>query len=108
MNPMDIMKNLQNLQSKMGETQEKMKTLRAEGSSGGDLVKVTVDGTMETVSVSIDPIAVDPRDVKMLEELIGAAFTDAVRKMRGTLQQEMTQMAGGLNIPPGFMGGGDS
>jgi DNA-binding YbaB/EbfC family protein len=105
MNPMDIMKNLQNLQSKMGDAQEKMKTLRADGSSGGDLVKVTVDGTMEVVSMTIDPIAVDPRDVKMLEELVGAAFTDAVRKMREVLQREMTQMAGGMNIPPDILGG---
>ncbi len=102
---MDIMKNLQNLQSKMGDAQEKMKTLRADGSSGGDLVKVTVDGTMEVVSMTIDPIAVDPRDVKMLEELVGAAFTDAVRKMREVLQREMTQMAGGMNIPPDLLGG---
>jgi DNA-binding YbaB/EbfC family protein len=102
---MDIMKNLQNLQSKMGDAQEKMKTLRADGSSGGDLVKVTIDGTMEVVSMTIDPIAVDPRDVKMLEELVGAAFTDAVRKMRDVLQREMTQMAGGMNIPPDILGG---
>ena len=104
MNPLDLMKNLKDLQSKMGEAQETMKTLRAEGSSGGDLVKVTVDGTMEALSVSIDPIAVDPRDVKMLEELLAAAFTDAVRKMRPILQQEMAKMAGGLDIPPGFPG----
>ena len=108
MNPIELMKNLQNLQSKMGEAQEKMKTLRAEGSSGGDLVKITVDGTMEAVSVTIDPIAVDPRDVKMLEDLVGAAFTDAVRKMREILQREVSQMTGGLNLPPGFMGGGNS
>jgi DNA-binding YbaB/EbfC family protein len=99
MNPMDMFKNFKDLQDKMGEAQEKMKTLRAEGFSGGDLVKVVIDGTMEVVSVNIDPIAVDPRDVKMLEELIGAAFTDAVRKMRGILQKEMTQMAGGMNLP---------
>jgi DNA-binding protein YbaB len=48
---------------------------------------------------------VDPRDVKMLEELVGAAFTDAVRKMREVLQREMTQMAGGMNIPPDILGG---
>lgn len=106
MNPMDLMKNLQNLQSKMGEAQTKLKTLKAEGSSGGDLVKVIVDGTMEAVSVSIDPVAVDPRDVKMLEELIAAAFTDGVRKMRGEIQSEMSQMAGDMGIPPGLIGGG--
>jgi DNA-binding YbaB/EbfC family protein len=105
MNPMDLIKNLQNLQSKMGEAQEKMKTLRASGSSGGDLVKVTIDGTMEVVSMKIDPIAVDPRDVKMLEELVGAAFTDAVRKMRDVLQREMSQLAGGIGLPPDFTSG---
>ena len=105
MNPMDIMKNLKDLQANMGDVQEKMKILRADGSSGGDLVKVVVDGTLEAVSVSIDPIAVDPRDVKMLEELIAAAFTDAVRKMRPLLQQEMSKMAGGLNLPPDFLNG---
>ena len=103
MNPMDMMKNLQDLKSKMGDAQEKLKRLRAEGSSGGDLVKV--DGTMEAVSVSIDPIAVDPRDVKMLEELVQAAFTGAVIKMRGQVQAEMSQLAGGLNIPPDILGG---
>lgn len=105
MNPMDLIKNLQNLQMKMGEAQEKMKTLRANGSSGGDLVKVTIDGTMEVVSMKIDPIAVDPRDVKMLEELVGAAFTDAVRKMRDVLQREMSQLAGGIGLPPEITGG---
>ena len=105
MNPMDFMKNLQGLQSKMGEAQEKISRLRAEGSSGGDLVKVVVDGTMEAVSVTIDPIAVDPRDVKMLEELVAAAYTGAVRKMRDVIKEEMSGMAGGMGFPPGFMDG---
>ena len=107
MNPMDLMKNLHDLQSKMGEAQTKLKTLKAEGTAGGDLVKVTVDGTMEAASVSIAPLAVDPRDVKMLEELIAAAFTDGVRKMRAKIQSEMSQAAGSIGIPPGLMGGGN-
>ncbi len=102
---MDLFKNLKDLQANMGDMQEKLKTLRAEGSSGGDLVKVTVDGTMEAVSVNIDPIAVDPRDVKMLEELVAAAFTDAVRKMQPVMKAEMSKLAGGLNLPPDLMGG---
>ncbi len=104
MNPLDIMKNLKGIQENMGVLQDKMKTLRSSGSSGGDLVKITVDGTLEAVSVEIDPIAVDPRDVKMLEELVAAAFTDAVRKMRPVIQQEMASLAGGLNLPPEFTG----
>jgi DNA-binding protein YbaB len=55
--------------------------------------------------MKIDPIAVDPRDVKMLEELVGAAFTDAVRKMRDVLQREMSHLAGGIGLPPEFTGG---
>lgn len=104
MNPMDLLKNFQALQSKMGDTQEKLKSLRAEGSSGGDLVKVVVDGSMESVSVTIDPIAVDPREIKMLEELIAASFTDATRKMRQMVQQEMTQIAASINLPPNLSG----
>lgn len=105
MNPLDMLKSLKDVQANMGEIQEKIKTFRAEGSSGGDLIRVTVDGTFEAVSVSVDPVAVDPRDVKMLEELLAAAFTDAVRKMRPILQQEMMKAAGGVNLPPGFPGG---
>ncbi len=105
MNPLEMMKNLKGLQENIGNLQEKLKTLRSSGSSGGDLIKVTVDGTLEPVSVRIDPIAVDPRDVQMLEELIASAFTDAVRKMRPVIQHELTSMAGGINIPPEFMGG---
>ena len=106
MNPMDLIKNLKDLQANMGHMEEKLKGLRSEGSSGGDLVKVTVDGTFEAISVHIDPIAVDPRDVKMLEELVAAAFTDAVRKMRPVMQAEMGRLAGSLNLPPDLMGGG--
>ncbi len=104
MNPMDILKNLKNLQQNVGEIQKRAKELRSTGSSGGDLVKVTVDGTMEALSVQIDPIAVDPRDIRMLEELIAAAFTDAVRKMKPIMQAEFARMAEGLNLPPDIMG----
>ena len=103
MNPLELIKNLKNFQLTVGEAQAKMKTLRASGASGGDLVTVTIDGTMEVISMHIDPIAVDPRDVKMLEELVAAAFTDAARKMKKTLQSELSQLAGGLGIPPDFL-----
>ena len=99
MNPMDIFKNLQNLQSKMEDTQEKMKALRAEGSSGGGLVKVLIDGNMETLAVTIDPVAVDSRDITMLEELIAAAFTDATRKVRTLIHQEMASIANSDIVP---------
>ena len=107
MNPNDIFKNLQALQSRMGEMREKVKGLKAEGAAGGDLVRVTVDGEMEVLDVTIDPIAVDPRDVKMLEELIQAACIAAVRKMKETLKTEVGGMAAGMGFPPVDPSGGD-
>jgi len=104
MNPLELIKNLKNFQLTVGEAQAKMKKFRAIGSSGGDLVTITIDGTMEVISMHIDPIAVDPRDIKMLEELIAAAFTDAARKMKQTLQNEMSQFAVELGISPEFLG----
>jgi len=103
MNPLELLKGLKNLQLTMGEAHEKMKTFRASGTSGGDLVKVTIDGTMEVISVHIDPVAVDSRDIKMLEELIAAASTDAARKMKKTIQSEMSQLGSELGISPDFL-----
>ena len=65
------------------------------GSSGGGIVKVTVNGTFEVVDVQIDPIAVDPRDVKMLQDLIVAASHDAMEKIKDGMKDKL----GGLNIP---------
>lgn len=107
MNPYDIFKNLQSLQSRMGEMREKVKALKAEGAAGGDLVKVTVDGEMEALNVTIDPVAVDPRDVKMLEELVQAAFVDAVRKMKEVLKDEVGGLTADMGIPPGIVPGSD-
>lgn len=101
---MDLFKNLQELQSKIGDNQEKLQALRAEGSAGGDLIKVIINGHMQVVSVKIDPIAVDPQDITMLEELMAASFTDAVVKMKTLVQQEMGQILGAAGFPSGMMG----
>lgn len=104
MNPFDMMKNLQNLQGQMGEMQEKLKAVTVIGASGGDMVKVAMNGQLEVLDVSISEICVDPRDVKMLEDLVKAAFIDATVKVREKIQSEAGLLAGGLNPPPGFMG----
>ena len=102
-NPMDIMKNLQDIQGKMGDMQEKLKRISAEGSSGGDLVKITMNGQMEITGITIDPVAVDPRDVKMLEELIVSACTSAYGNIKEKIRDEMSDMTG-MPMPPGFPG----
>ncbi len=102
-NPLDFMKNLQDMQSKMGDIQEKLKGITAEGSSGGGLVKIRMNGQMEVIDISIDPIAVDPRDVKMLEELIVSACTSAYGNIKEKIREEMSDISG-MPLPPGFPG----
>ncbi|HUX52532.1 MAG TPA: YbaB/EbfC family nucleoid-associated protein [Spirochaetia bacterium] len=103
-NPMDLLKNFQGLQAKMTEAQERLKTIRAVGTAGGDMVRVEMTGEMQVVSVSISPEAVDPDDIEMLEDLMLAAFTDAVTKVKDKMRDELSSATGGLGIPPGFMG----
>ena len=84
MDPMDIFKNLQNLQSQMTGVQDKMKDVSAKGSSGGDMVTVEMNGAMEVTKVKISPSIVNPEDITMLEDLILAALTDAGTKIKVT------------------------
>jgi nucleoid-associated protein EbfC len=104
MNPMDLLKNFQNIQSRVTEMQEKMKNVTVQGTSGGDMVRIDMNGQMEVTNVSISPEAVDPEDIGMLEDLLLAAFTDGMNKVRETLREEMSDITGGAPMPPGFMG----
>ncbi len=104
MNPMDMFKNLQNLQSQFGEMQEKLKDIKVTGTAGGEMVKVEMNGQMEVLSVHIEPEAVDPSDIKMLEDLVLAAMHNASSKVKAKLQEEAGNLTGGMNLPPGFMG----
>ncbi|MBN2050087.1 MAG: YbaB/EbfC family nucleoid-associated protein [Spirochaetales bacterium] len=104
MNPMDFLKNLQNMQSQMGEIQERMKSIQVSGSAGGGMVSVELNGAMSVKKVSIAPEVVDPEDVGMLEDLVLAAFTDALTNLRDRMQGEMSSLTGGLNLPPNMFG----
>lgn len=103
-NPMELLKNFQNIQSQVSEMQEKLKGVRVTGTSGGGMVKIEMSGQMDVTGVSIAPEAVDPSDIKMLEDLLLAAFTDATFKMKEKLREEMSSVTGGLGLPPGMMG----
>lgn len=104
MNPMDLLKNLQSMQGQFQAVQARLASVRVTGTAGGDMVKITLSGQMDVISVSIAPEIVNPNDVKMLEDLILAAFTDASAKIREKIREEISSLTGGLNIPPGFMG----
>lgn len=97
-NPADLMKNFKNIQDQMKDVQGKMKEITAEGSSGGGLVKVTINGEMEVQNITLDPIAVDPRDIDMLQDLIIAAMNSAQANIKDKLQKEMAGAAG-INFP---------
>ncbi len=99
MNPFEMMKNLGGLQNQLKEAQEKLGALRATGSSGGNMVQVTLNGKFELVDIKLDPICVDNRDVPMLQDLIIAAHRDAMEKVQSEVKGSLGPMLGGLNIP---------
>lgn len=104
MNPFDILKNFQNIQAKMGDLQSKMQHVTAKGGAGGDMVTVELNGQFQVLNIHISPEAVDPSDIQLLEDLVLAAFTDAMTKVKDKLKDEMSSLTGGLNIPPGMLG----
>ena len=99
MNPFEMMKNLGGLQNQLKEAQEKLGALRATGSSGGNMVQVTLNGKFELMDVKLDPICVDNRDVGMLQDLIVAAHHAAMENMQEKMKSELGPMLGGMNIP---------
>ena len=104
MNPMDLLKNFQNIQSRMGEMQERMKELTVSGTSGGGMVVIEMNGQMEVIGITISPDAVDPEDIGMLQDLVFAAFSDASAKIKEKMKEEMSSITGGVDLPPGLFG----
>jgi hypothetical protein len=95
-NPFDILKNAKLMQQEFARMQEELASVSVTGSSGGGIVSVTMNGQFELVSVRLDPIAVDPRDVPMLQDLIVAAHADASTKVKELIKERMGPLAGGL------------
>lgn len=98
MNPFDLFKNMQNIQSQMQQMQAKLDQMRATGSSGAGMVEVTVNGKMEVQSIHISEEVVDPTDVKTLEVLVASAFNAAVKEIQDMLKNEATSLTGGMNV----------
>ncbi|MCC3145276.1 YbaB/EbfC family nucleoid-associated protein [Halanaerobium sp. Z-7514] len=94
-----LMKQAQQMQSKMAKMQEELEDKTLESTAGGGAVKVVVNGKQELVDLQIDPDAVDPDDVEMLEDLILAAVNQAMREMQEMVNEEMGKVTGGMNLP---------
>ncbi len=98
-----MMKQVQDLKGKMAEMQEKLAELEILGSSGGGKVQVTLNGKGEARKLMIDPsLAGSGDDPEMLEDLILAAFNDAKSNLEKTVREEMSELTGGLDLPPGL------
>lgn len=97
-----IMKQVQEMQSKVTAVQEELSNLLVEGQSGGGMVKVTMNGKAEMRSLKIDPSLLNPAEADMLEDLILAANADAKAKAEVAAQDKMKDVTAGLPIPPGL------
>ncbi len=97
-----MMKQAQQMQSKLAEMQARLGELEVSGAAGGGMVQVTLTGKGDLRKVKIDPQVVDPSDVEVLEDLIVAAVNDAKAKAESQMQDEMSKLTGGLNLPPGM------
>lgn len=99
MNPFDMLKNIQQMKDQLKSVQEELQELTATGSSGGNIVNVTINGKFEIISVRLDPLCVDPRDVTMLQDLIIAAHHDAMSKIQEAIKAKYGPLLNGMNIP---------
>jgi len=92
----DLQKMAQQMQQEMLRIQTELESTHVDGSAGGGDVKATVTGKQDLVSLTIDPSAVDPEDVDMLQDLIVAAVNDAIRASRDLAAEKMGPLTGGL------------
>ena len=98
----NMMKQAQELQNKMSEAQKKVEQLEADGSSGGGLIKIIIDGKNLVKSVHIDDSLINSEEKEILEDLIVAAFNDAKEKIQKRISDEMSSITGGIKLPPGI------
>ena len=95
----NMIRQAQKMQQDMLKAQEELESKTYEAQAGGGAVSAVVSGNKELVSVAIDPEAVDPDDVEMLQDLIVAAVNEALRKAGEDAASQMSRLTGGLNLP---------
>jgi DNA-binding YbaB/EbfC family protein len=98
----DLVRQAQKMQQRMAEVQEGLKERIVEGTAGGNMVRVFVNGQQDIVGVKIDPEVINPNDPAMLEDLILAAARQGLKKSREMAQEEMNKVTGGVNVPGMF------
>ncbi len=95
----NLLKQAQQMHTKIAELQEEMAGRTVEASSGGGMVSIVMNGKQEVVSIRIDPEVVNREEIDMLQDLIAAAMNEAIRKSHEMMTEEMKKITGGLSIP---------
>ena len=103
-NMQNMMKQMQKMQRNMAKLQEELAQTPVEGTAGGGVVKVTVNGSNQVLSVELAPEVVDPDDIEMLQDLIVAAANDAINNAQKLSEERMGALTKGMKLPGG-MGG---
>ncbi len=94
-----LMKQAQEMQAKLAKIQEELARKTVEATSGGGMVRVTVNGQFTLASIKVDPSVIDPEEVEMLEDLVRAAVNEGLRRAREMASEEMSKLTGGFKIP---------
>ena len=100
---MKMMRQLQDMQSKMAQIQEDLGNQEVEGTAGGGVVKVRANGHQKVLAVEIEPDAVDPADVELLQDMVLAATNEALDRSRELAAGQLGSLAAGLGLPPGLI-----
>lgn len=103
-NPFELIKNFKSIQSKIAETQEKLEAITAEGSAGGGLVKIILNGKMEMIDIDISSEIIYQEEKTTIQDLVRAAHNDASLKIKEKMREELTSLTGGIDLPLGMWG----
>ena len=98
MHPFELLKYTQALKEQSEKLQQELAKIRAEGSAGGRMVTVTLNGKFEMMGIKLDPICVDNRDVQMLEDLIVAAHKNAMENVQEQIKAKSQSLLGGVDL----------
>lgn len=94
-----MMRQAQKMQKELNKAQEEIATMSFEATAGGGMVTAVASGDMAITSLTIDPDAVDPEDVEMLQDMVVAAVNEALRGVSELSNQRMSAVTGGMNLP---------
>lgn len=98
-NMQNMLKQAQKMQAKMFQVQEDLKAEVLESSAGGGMVKVAITGDLQVKSIILNPDALDPDDIEMVQDMIVAAVNEAIRSAQDLANRRMSEVTGNLNIP---------